>query len=96
MKSILSVFVCLPVIAGAQDLSWPDPVANHVVPRQSTAVTHGPVLGDVTEDSVRIWLRAESELEFEVLVRRAAVVHTGLFVFIHINTQTSTPGEVDL
>ena len=69
MKSILCVFLVLPVIAMAQDLSWPDPVANHVVPRQSTAVTHGPVLGDVTMDSVRIWLRAESEIEFEVLVR---------------------------
>ena len=69
IKSILSVFLCLPAIAGAQNLSWPDPVANHVVPRQSTSVTHGPVLGDVTANSVRIWLRAESELEFEVLVR---------------------------
>ena len=36
MKSILCVFLVLPVIAMAQDLSWPDPVANHVVPRQST------------------------------------------------------------
>ena len=53
----------------SQDLGWPDPVANHVVPRQSTAVTHGPVLGDVTMDSVRVWLRADKEVEFDVLVR---------------------------
>ncbi|MAI71523.1 MAG: hypothetical protein CMM01_11485 [Rhodopirellula sp.] len=69
MKSILCFCVFLPVVVVAQDLSWPDPVANHVVPRQSTAVTHGPVLGDVTAESVRVWLRAESEIEFEVLIR---------------------------
>ncbi|HIE97901.1 MAG TPA: hypothetical protein EYQ63_13015, partial [Fuerstia sp.] len=53
----------------AQDLTWPDPVANHVVPMQSTSVTHGPVLGNVTSDSVRVWLRADSQIDFDVLVR---------------------------
>ena len=52
-----------------QDLTWPDPVANHVIPMQSTPVTHGPVLGDVTSDSVRIWLRADRQIAFQVLVR---------------------------
>ena len=59
----------LPYVAAAQDLSWPDPVANHVVPQQSTSVTHGPVLGDLTKDSIRVWLRADSEIEFEILTR---------------------------
>ena len=68
-KLVLCVLLGLPVMAMAQDLSWPDPVANHVVPRQSTVVTHGPVLGDVTMNSVRVWLRADSEVEFEVLIR---------------------------
>ena len=83
MKSILCVCFVLPVAVVAQDLSWPDPVANHVVPRQSTAVTHGPVLGDVTTNSVRVWLRSESEIEFEVLIRpsrppfKNAKVHRG-------------------
>lgn len=53
----------------AQEREWPDPVANHVVPMQSTAVTHGPVLGDLTANSVRVWIRAERETEFEVLLR---------------------------
>ena len=53
----------------AQDLTWPDPVANHVVPQQSTPVTHGPVLGAVTSTSIRVWIRASEEIEFEVLVR---------------------------
>lgn len=51
----------------AQDLTWPDPVANHVVPRQSTSITHGPILGNVTANSVRVWLRADKEVDFEVL-----------------------------
>ena len=58
----------LPIMGVGQDLTWPDPVANHVVPMQSTPVTHGPVLGDVTANSIRVWLRADSEIEFDVLV----------------------------
>ena len=69
MKFTLFGFLLLPVVCMSQDLTWPDPVANHVVPRQSTVVTHGPVLGDVTMDSVRVWLRADREVEFEVLIR---------------------------
>ena len=64
-----SLSFLLPIVGLGQDLSWPDPVANHVIPMQSTPVTHGPVLGDVTADSIRVWLRAESEIEFEVLIR---------------------------
>ncbi len=64
----LSAVFLLPVFALCQDLTWPDPVANHVVPMQSTPVTHGPVLGDVTANSIRVWLRADSEIEFDVLV----------------------------
>ena len=83
MKLILFGFLVWPAVVRSQDLSWPDPVANHVVPRQSTAVTHGPVLGDVTKNSVRIWLRADSEVDFDVLVRPSrppfadAEVHRG-------------------
>lgn len=53
----------------AQDLTWPDPVANHVIPQQSSAVTHGPILGNVKSNSIRVWIRAKQEIEFEVLIR---------------------------
>ncbi len=36
---------------------------------QSTALTHGPVLGNVTATSIRVWVRADREIGFEVLVR---------------------------
>ena len=69
---ICAVLLCIVLSApiAAQDLTWPDPVANHVVPMQSTPVTHGPVLGDVTNDSIRIWIRANAEIEFEVLLQQ--------------------------
>lgn len=63
---IANAFVTLSF---TQDLTWPDPVANHVIPMQSTPVTHGPVLGNVTAESVRVWIRADREIEFDVLVR---------------------------
>lgn len=56
-------------IIAAQDLTWPDPVANHVIPMQSTAMTHGPVLGDLRSDAVRVWIRASEEIDFDLLVR---------------------------
>ncbi|MDA9857507.1 alkaline phosphatase D family protein [Rubripirellula sp.] len=66
--SALLLFVPSSISVG-QDLTWPDPVANHVVPMQSTPVTHGPVLGDLQSTSIRVWLRASKEIEFDVLVR---------------------------
>lgn len=71
MKCLTVLGVTLiPFATGfSQDLSWPDPVANHVVPIQSTPVTHGPVLGDVTSESVRVWIRSSEQISFEILVR---------------------------
>lgn len=67
MKALVLLALTVPAMAHAQD-SWPDPVANHVIPMQSTSVTHGPVLGHVTANSVRVWLRASREIDFELLV----------------------------
>ena len=69
MKTLSFIAACLAAsVTQAQDLAWPDPVANHVVPMQSTSVTHGPVLGNITSNSIRVWLRADREIDFEVLV----------------------------
>ncbi len=48
--------------------SWPDPVANHVVPYQSLGITHGPVLGRMTANSVTVWIRTAEAMPFNVLV----------------------------
>jgi alkaline phosphatase D len=69
VRLVIAVILTAGQLVEAQDLTWPDPVANHVVPMQSTPVTHGPILGDVTSNSVRVWLRANKAIEFEVLVK---------------------------
>lgn len=51
--------------------SWPDPVANHVVPYQSLGITHGPVLGRITESSVTVWIRTREAMNFEIVVSRS-------------------------
>ena len=69
--TVAALLAFLPSLhhAHGQDVFWPDPVANHVLPIQSTPVTHGPVLGDIRSHSVRVWLRADREIDFEVLIR---------------------------
>lgn len=73
MRNMIAGLLLLPMLLSVsvigQDLTWPDPVANHVVPMQSTPVTHGPLLGNVTSNSVRVWLRAERDIDFTVLVQ---------------------------
>jgi len=61
---------------------WPDPVANHVVPYQSLGITHGPVLGRITEKSVTVWVRTKAVMPFEIVVSKSvpfdeAPVHKG-------------------
>ena len=65
----ISVLLLTCRILVAQDLSWPDPIANHVIPMQSTNVTHGPILGNVSSNGVRVWIRSNEEISFEVLVQ---------------------------
>lgn len=57
-------------LAQAQIPPWPDPVANHVVPYQSLGITHGPILGGVTESSVKIWMRTEEPMPFEIRISK--------------------------
>lgn len=57
----------VPYAAEAQIVRWPDPVANDVLPLRSTGVTHGPLLGQVTSRSCRVWLRTIEPVKFEVV-----------------------------
>ena len=63
----IAVFIATGLFG--QDRRWPDPVANHVIPCQSTSVTHGPILGDATSDSIRVWLRSSEKIRFDVLLQ---------------------------
>lgn len=68
VKYLILCFFLLVHHLSAQDLTWPDPVANHVIPMQSTLMTHGPILGDMTSNSARVWIRTQQPTEFELLV----------------------------
>lgn len=69
VRFLISFLILLPsVLATGQNVPWPDPVANHVVPYQSLGITHGPVLGGVTSNSVKVWIRTQEAKEFSVKV----------------------------
>ena len=63
---LTSSFILLPSSFG-QRPPWPDPVANHVVPYQSLGISHGPVLGGVTSSSIKVWIRTNEAMSFDVL-----------------------------
>lgn len=53
--------------ASAQLSDWPDPVANHVVPYQTSGLSHGPILGNPQATSMRIWIRTRKPVSFDIL-----------------------------
>ncbi len=53
--------------ADAQKTAWPDPIANDVLPYSTSGISHGPLLGGVTADAIRVWLRTRQATEFEVI-----------------------------
>ena len=60
-------FAAFPMNGIAQDTTWPDPIANHVVPYGTSGISHGPLLGAVGDQSIRVWLRTRESTEFQVV-----------------------------
>ncbi|GAG24876.1 unnamed protein product, partial [marine sediment metagenome] len=50
-----------------EQLEWPDPVANHVFPFNSSDLTHGPLLGQPNSKSMRVWVRTKKPVEFSIV-----------------------------
>ena len=67
IRLLLTSLLCVSSGAALAQ-SWPDPVANHVVPYQSLGITHGPVLGMITEGAVTVWIRTQAPATFEIVV----------------------------
>lgn len=68
MRHVLAGLILFSVrTISAQDTDWPDPVANDVLPYATAGLSHGPLLGSVTDQSVRLWLRTRTPVEFVVL-----------------------------
>ncbi|MDP6721214.1 MAG: hypothetical protein QGF59_21280, partial [Pirellulaceae bacterium] len=64
------VLAAAPLSAQAQSPTWPDPIALDVLPYATAGVAHGPLLGNVTTNSVRVWLRTREAEDFEVVYDR--------------------------
>jgi phosphodiesterase/alkaline phosphatase D-like protein len=61
-------WMVLASVAASQTLeTWPDPAANHVVPYQTSGLSHGPMLGRPASDSMRVWIRTLKPTEFRVV-----------------------------
>jgi len=46
---------------------WPDPVAHDVVPYEVSGLTHGPMLGQPSATSMRIWIRTTEPMRFQIV-----------------------------
>ena len=72
MKPILILAVAIVALATgaravAQRITWPDPVANDVVPYATGGISHGPLIGGVTDRSIRVWVRTRKPTNYDVL-----------------------------
>lgn len=68
MIRMLCAFLALNSATGwSQDIQWPDPVANDVLPYATAGISHGPLLGGITDTSVRVWLRTRTPGKFQVV-----------------------------
>ncbi|TWU46326.1 PhoD-like phosphatase [Rubripirellula tenax] len=56
----------LHVSVDAQTSRWPDPIASDVLPYGASGLSHGPLLGNPTSQSVRIWVRTHEPGSFRV------------------------------
>ena len=65
--SVLVALLVCPLTFGAGPGSWPDPVANDVIPYETAGLTHGPQLGCITANGVRVWIRTREACPFAVL-----------------------------
>ncbi len=90
------LLILLPAFAFSQNLYWPDPVANHVVPYQSLGITHGPILGGVTSSSVKIWIRTQEAMDFKVLVNESLPFDGAKQITGKTNPETDFTGWVEV
>lgn len=64
----LALISIIPSALRAQsEAFWPDPVANHIIPYQSSLLSHGPMLGQPAATSMRVWVRTSKPTDFKIV-----------------------------
>jgi len=74
---VIVVLICAAsVFAQTKDAGWPDPVAHDVMPYHTSGLTHGPLLGRPTSNSMRVWVRTDKPAAFRVLYNTSLPLST--------------------
>ena len=95
--SATSVFAVSVFIVGNVLAEWPDPIANDVLPYETTGLVHGPLLGRPTSGSVRVWVRTMEATSFEVLCgQRLPLGDDAVVVAGRTDSETDLAGTVDI
>ncbi len=63
----LTLIGCMLVSSTTRGDEWPDPVAHDVMPYHTSGLTHGPMLGWPTSESMRVWIRTAEPATFRVV-----------------------------
>ncbi|MGB7329488.1 MAG: alkaline phosphatase D family protein [Rubripirellula sp.] len=66
VAAIVLATVCCDGVANAQHRRWPDPISGDVLPYAASGLSHGPLLGNPTSHSVRVWVRTKQPESFRV------------------------------
>ena len=64
---MLSMVWSTATVVFAQQVRWPDPIANDVLPYATAGLSHGPLVGGVTDRSIRVWVRTRKPTRFSVV-----------------------------
>lgn len=69
MRLLLTLMLILCICFGLYfiTLQWPDPVSHDVMPYHTSGLTHGPMLGQPTANSMRVWVRTAKPMKFKVV-----------------------------
>ena len=94
------VFALLSAIcttALAQVPQWPDPVAEDVIPAPKLGLEQGPMLGRPSATSMRVWVRTDKPMEFEIrYATKLPLDAESLSVKGRTNAKRDNTGIVDL
>ena len=66
LRIVLGIVLATASGGFAQSPDWPNPVAEHVVPSLSAGLVQGPMLGRPAAKSVRVWVRTEEAMTFQI------------------------------
>jgi alkaline phosphatase D len=66
-SAILAIILVGSLRAQDSRDNWPDPIAGEVIPYHVAGLTHGPVIGQPTAESMRVWVRTREPVAFDVV-----------------------------